>query len=338
MPSDNVERVNITALAWDIAADIYFPPDFDRDRTYATVISAHPTGSCKEQTAGNVYAAELARQGFVAIAFDASFQGESGGQPRFTEDLAFRVQDFSHVIDYLVTQPHVDADRKARRAELSPHHEGLPDTGSQRRVPGLRREEVAQLAAISTDYYTRLEQGRIPASAPVLDALARVPHLDDAQREYLSELAGKDATRPRRRTRQVLRSSLQRVLDDLRFTPAFVLGRRMDVLAWNPLAAALVTDFAQLPTKHRNYVRLLFTEQHMRALYADWESVAHTSVALLRRQAAHHPDDHRLTELVGELSVRDTDFRQWWAEHHVANQRIGTKTLHHPVVGELTLD
>lgn len=227
---------------------------------------------------------------------------------------------------------------KARRAELSPQQVGLPETGSQRRVPGLRREEVAQLAAISTDYYTRLEQGRIAASAPVLSALARVLQLDDGQREYLSELAGKDATRPRRRTRQTVRSSLQRVLDDLRFTPAFVLGRRMDVLAWNPLAAALVTDFAQLPAKHRNYVRLLFTEAHMRTLYADWESVARTSVALLRHEAARWPDDQSLTELVGELSVRDADFRQWWAEHHVANQRIGTKTLHHPVVGELTLD
>ncbi|WP_019854323.1 helix-turn-helix domain-containing protein [Actinopolyspora mortivallis] len=227
---------------------------------------------------------------------------------------------------------------KARRAELKPHQLGLPHTGSQRRVPGLRREEVAQLAAISTDYYTRLEQGRIAASAPVLDALARVLHLDDAQREYLSELAGKDATRPRRRARQAVRPSLRRVLDDLRFTPAFVLGRRMDVLAWNPLAAALVTDFAQLPPKHRNYVRLLFTEPHMRTLYAAWESVAHTSVALLRREAAHYPDDQALTELVGELSMRDTDFRRWWAEHHVANQRIGTKTLNHPVVGDLTLD
>jgi fermentation-respiration switch protein FrsA (DUF1100 family) len=101
MPSDNVERVTIKALAWDIAADIYFPPDFDRNRTYATVISAHPTGSCKEQTAGNVYAVELARQGFV----------ESGGRPRFIEDPAFRVQDFSYVIDYLVTQPYVDENR-----------------------------------------------------------------------------------------------------------------------------------------------------------------------------------------------------------------------------------
>lgn len=111
MVSDSVERVNIEALAWDLAADIYFPPGFDRSQTYATVISAHPTGSCKEQTSGNVYATALAEQGFVAVAFDASFQGDSGGQPRFTEDPAFRVQDFSYVIDYLVTQPYVDENR-----------------------------------------------------------------------------------------------------------------------------------------------------------------------------------------------------------------------------------
>ncbi|MBE9373753.1 helix-turn-helix domain-containing protein [Saccharopolyspora sp. HNM0983] len=227
---------------------------------------------------------------------------------------------------------------KARRAELGPHQVGLPDTGAVRRVPGLRREEVAQLAAISTDYYTRLEQGRIAASASVLGALARVLHLDDDQRDYLSELAGKEAVRPRRRTRQTVRVPLQRLLDDLRFTPAFVLGRRMDVLAWNPLAAALVTDFGQIPARNRNYVRLLFTDPAMRRLYADWETVAHTCVALLRREAARCPDDPQLAELVGELSVRDADFRQWWAAHHVANQRIGTKTLHHPVVGDLTLD
>lgn len=227
---------------------------------------------------------------------------------------------------------------KARRAELGPRQVGLPDTGAMRRVPGLRREEVAQLAAISTDYYTRLEQGRISASVSVLGALARVLRLDDDQRSYLSELAGKDAARPRRRTRQKVQPSLRRLLDDLRFTAALVLGRRMDILAWNPLAAALVTDFAQIPEKQRNYIRLVFTDPAMRTLYADWDVVAHTCVALLRREAAQYPDDPQLATLVGELSVQDTRFRQWWAAHHVAGQRIGTKNLHHPVVGDLTLD
>ncbi|WP_018547411.1 alpha/beta hydrolase [Streptomyces sp. LaPpAH-108] len=111
MANENVKSVQIKALAWDIAADIYFPPGFDAKQKYPVIISAHPTGSCKEQTSGNVYATALAEQGFVAIAFDASFQGASGGEPRFTEDPAFRVGDFSYVIDYLVTQPYVDENR-----------------------------------------------------------------------------------------------------------------------------------------------------------------------------------------------------------------------------------
>ena len=226
---------------------------------------------------------------------------------------------------------------KARRGELTPAQAGLPETG-KRRVPGLRREEVAGLAAISSDYYMRLEQGRLAPSAPVLEALARVLQLDDDQRSYLSELAGKDTSRPRRRPRQTVQPSLQRTLNDLQCTPALVLGRRMDILGWNPLAAALVTDFAQIPTNKRNYIRLVFTDPAMRSLYADWDTVAHTCVALLRREAAQYPDDPQLTALVGELSVQDPQFRQWWATHHVAGRRIGTKTLHHPVVGELTLD
>ncbi|WP_030992918.1 helix-turn-helix domain-containing protein [Streptomyces sp. NRRL S-1813] len=222
---------------------------------------------------------------------------------------------------------------KARRAELSPRTVGLPDSGTPRRVPGLRREEVAQLAAISTDYYTRLEQGRIKASAPVLASLARVLHLDDDQHDYLFGLAGKSPTRPRQRTRQKVQPQLQRLLDDLTATPALVMGRRMDILASNTLAAALVTNFGQIPEKQRNYVRLVFTDPAMRTLYADWETVARTCVAQLRMEAAKYPDDPRLTALVGELSVQDPHFRQWWAAHHVA-----TKVLHHSVADDLTLD
>ncbi|MFC9651139.1 MULTISPECIES: helix-turn-helix domain-containing protein [unclassified Streptomyces] len=227
---------------------------------------------------------------------------------------------------------------RARRAGLSPRTVGLPDSGSPRRVPGLRREEVAQLAAISTDFYTRLEQGRIQASAPVLAALARVLHLDDDQRDYLFGLAGKDQKRPRRRALQKVQPQLRRLLDDLTATPAIVMGRRMDVLAWNALAAALVTDFGRIPERHRNYVRLVFTDPAMRTLYSDWETVARTCAAQLRMEAAKYPDDPRLAALVGELSVQDPQFRQWWAAHHVATLSVGTKTLHHPVAGDLTLD
>lgn len=227
---------------------------------------------------------------------------------------------------------------KARRAELSPRTVGLPDIGAPRRVPGLRREEVAQLAAISTDYYTRLEQGRIQASAPVLTALARVLHLDDDQHDYLFGLAGKIPTRPQRRTRQKVQPQLLRLLDDLTATPAIVMGRRMDILAWNALAVALVADFGRIPEKQGNYIRLVFTDPAMRTLYSDWETVARTCVAQLRMEAAKYPADPRLTALVGELSVQDAHFRQWWAAHNVATLSVGTKKLHHPVAGDLTLD
>ena len=227
---------------------------------------------------------------------------------------------------------------KARRAEMTPREAGLGDTAGPRRVAGLRREEVAQLASISTDYYTRIEQGRIQVSAPVLGTLADVLGLDEDQRRYLFSLAEKPSTRSPRQTVQKVKPQLRRVLDDLASTPAIVMGRRMDVLAWNRLAAAMITDFGQVPAKQRNYVRILFTDPAMRTLYKDWESVAKTAVAQLRMEAAKYPDDPRLTSLVGELSVTDAQFAQWWAARNVASLAAGTKTLVHPTAGELALD
>jgi transcriptional regulator with XRE-family HTH domain len=226
---------------------------------------------------------------------------------------------------------------KTRRAKLTPRSVGLHE-GALRRVPGLRREEVARLVAISTDYYTRLEQGRIQPSEPVLSAIARVLHLDEDQREYVFELAGKEPGRPHRHGLQKVQPQLRRLLDDLTATPAIVLGRHMDVLAWNPLAAVLVADFGLIPEKDRNYARMIFTDPAMRKLYADWDAVARTAVAQLRRDAAHNSGDPRLTALVNELSELDPDFRRWWAEHHVAARTIGTKTLHHPIAGTLVLE
>lgn len=154
---------------------------------------------------------------------------------------------------------------KARRGQLSPAEVGLPDTREPRRVPGLRREEVAQLAAISTDYCTRPEQGRVPASVAVIDALGQVLRLDPDQREYLLALAGKTASPPAGRSaRQKVQPEVRHLLDDLTLTAGFVLGRHTDLLAWNAMAAALVTDFARIPEQERNYVRLLFTEPGMR--------------------------------------------------------------------------
>ena len=180
---------------------------------------------------------------------------------------------------------------KARRAELSPRTVGLPDTGGPRRVAGLRREEVAKLAAISTRHYTLLEQGRVQTSASVLTALARVLHLGDDQRDQLLALAGTCTVQPRRRAARGVQPRLRRLLDDLTATPAIVLGSRLDIVAWNPLAAALLVDFAEIPENKRNYVRLLFTEPAMRERYPDWANVARGSVAALRAEAAKHPDD-----------------------------------------------
>ncbi|MFF7212977.1 helix-turn-helix domain-containing protein [Streptomyces sp. NPDC008238] len=227
---------------------------------------------------------------------------------------------------------------KARRAELSPRTVGLPDGEGNRRVSGLRREEVARLAAISTDYYTRLEQGRMQASAPVLVALSEALHLDEDQRDYLFGLAGKETARPRRHARQKVQPQLRRLLDDLTAVPAMVLGRRMDVIGWNTLAAALITDFGKLPEARRNYPRILFTDPAMRTLYTDWRTIARSCVAQLRMEAARYPGDPGLTALVGELSARDADFRTWWAAHNVATLTVGTKVLDHPVAGELSLD
>ncbi|MFJ8358413.1 helix-turn-helix domain-containing protein [Streptomyces sp. NPDC093984] len=228
---------------------------------------------------------------------------------------------------------------KARRAELGPRAVGLPDTDGRRRVAGLRREEVAVLAAISTDYYTRLEQGRITPSASVLSALVRVLQLSDDQRDYLFELAGREVGRPRRRASQKVLPQLRTVMNELSVTPGMILGRYLDILAWNPMAAALFgTDFTKVPERQRNYIRQLFTDPAMKSLYADWENSARNAVAVLRRRAAARPDDPGLAVLVGELSVQDDQFRQWWGGRQVAPRTGGIKVFNHPVAGELTLD
>jgi transcriptional regulator with XRE-family HTH domain len=227
---------------------------------------------------------------------------------------------------------------RSRRAELTPEQVGLPLVGGRRRVPGLRREEVAQLAMISTDYYTRLEQGRLTgASAAVLDALVDALRLDDDERNYLYKLTNKQVTRRPAPVEHVWPQT-QVLLDNLVNTPAMVLGRCFDVLAWNPLAAALFLDFDQVPQHHRNYLRLLFLHPDVRGRYDDWRGIARTCVAFLRMTVAARPDDPRLAEVVGDLSVHDPDFRAWWAERNVDHQTFGTKSLRHPLAGAFTLD
>ncbi|MFG2276140.1 helix-turn-helix domain-containing protein [Streptomyces chartreusis] len=236
------------------------------------------------------------------------------------------------------TRAELGAFLKARRAELTPAAVGLADDGTPRRVPGLRREEVARLASISVDYYSRIEQGRLQVSATVLGALARALRLDAGQQTYLHELAGKPTGRRIRRGPQRVRPSMYRLLDQLDRAPAMVLGRFNDILAWNAAAAALYLDFAQLSPQERNYTRLLFLNRGIRDLHVEWEAAARLSAATLRLETAGNPDDARLADLVGELSVRSPEFRQWWGGRIVSSASYGTKLFQHPLVGQLTLE
>ncbi|MET9520047.1 helix-turn-helix transcriptional regulator [Streptomyces sp. NPDC002994] len=228
---------------------------------------------------------------------------------------------------------------RLRRARLKPEDVGLPDFGRHRRVPGLRREELAQLAGVSVAYYTRLEQGNgRNVSMGVLDAIARALRLSDAERDHLTHLAKPTQKRKRSATRpQRLRPGIQQLMDAMDGVPAYVVGRRTDVLGWNRLARALFGDFAALPADERNFARLVFLDDNFRDVYADWEFKACEVVSYLRFDAGCHPDDPLLSALVGELSVKSEVFRNLWAAHHVKDKGHGTKRLHHPLVGELTL-
>ncbi|MEU8773209.1 helix-turn-helix transcriptional regulator [Streptomyces sp. NPDC048606] len=231
---------------------------------------------------------------------------------------------------------------RSRRALLNLRDVALPDFGGRRRVAGLRREEIAQLAGVSVDYYTRMEQGRVsnPSDA-VLDALARALRLDGDATRHLHRLArprpsGRQAPR-RPEPPQRVRPMFRRLLDDLVDMPALVMGRRMDVLAWNAAAVALFGDYGALEPAERNVARITFLDGASRELYADWDSCARENVAYLHLDAGRHPDDPRLASLIGELSMRSADFRRWWAEHPVQDKASGTKRFRHPVVGDVEL-
>lgn len=231
---------------------------------------------------------------------------------------------------------------RTRRARLRPQDVGMPDFGGTRRVAGLRREEIAQLAGVSVDYYTRMEQGRVSnPSDTVLDALARALRLSDDESRHLHQLARPQHTaRPARRpqvSRQRVRPMLQRLLDELKDVPAMVMGRRMDILAWNPAATALFCDYAAVDPAERNIARITFLDPTSRELYADWSSCARENVAYLHLEAGRRPSDPRLAHLIGELSLKSEDFRRWWAEHPVQDKTSGIKRFHHPLVGDLEL-
>ncbi|MDQ0941164.1 helix-turn-helix transcriptional regulator [Streptomyces sp. V1I1] len=228
---------------------------------------------------------------------------------------------------------------RSRRGRLQPQDVGLPQLGRHRRVPGLRREELAQLAGVSVAYYTRLEQGNSRnVSTEVLDAIARALKLSDAERDHLTHLAKPKQKKHRRMGRpQQLRPAVQHLMDAMDGVPAYVLGRRLDILGWNRMARALLGDFAALPPQERNMARLVFLDPNARDLYVDWEVKATDLVSVLRMYAGCSADDPQLPELIGELSVKSEEFRRLWAAHTVQNKGHGAKRLHHPLVGEMTL-
>jgi transcriptional regulator with XRE-family HTH domain len=228
---------------------------------------------------------------------------------------------------------------RTRRARLKPEDVGLPDFGRHRRVPGLRREELAQLAGVSVAYYTRLEQGNgRNVSAEVLDAISRALRLTDAEHAHLTHLAKPKQHKKKQtgRTQQV-RGSLLHLLDSMDGFPAYVTGRRSDILAWNRMAAAVFGDWSELPPQDRNWARMVFLRPEYRDLFVEWDSKATDMVSYLRMDAGCHPDDPRLSALVGELSVKSEEFRRLWATHDVKEKGYGIKRLRHPLVGDLTL-
>jgi transcriptional regulator with XRE-family HTH domain len=232
-----------------------------------------------------------------------------------------------------------------RRDRLSPEQAGVPFYGGKRRVNGLRREEVAMLAGMSTDYYTRLERGNLTGvSQSVLEALARALHLDEAERAHLFDLAdtansseSPAAGRPQRRSasRAGVRQGVQRILDTIG-APAYVRNGRMDILATNRLGRALFAD-AYSGSGAFNLARYIFLDPRSQDFYSEWETVAADSVAALRTEAGRNPYDRGLTELIGELSTRSEQFRTWWAAHSVKLHFTATKTMHHAIAGDLEL-
>jgi len=230
-----------------------------------------------------------------------------------------------------------------RRAKITPERAGLPAYGANRRVSGLRREEVALLAGVSVDYYTRLERGNLSGvSDSVLEALARALQLDEAERVHLFDLARTaNATaatvRGRRRPAGSVRPGVQRILDAMTMAPAYVRNGRLDVLGVNALGRAVFAPLFGTAARTPNIARFIFLDPAAQAFYVDWEQLAGDTVALLRTEAGHDPYDRALSDLIGELSTRSEVFRTWWAAHNVRLHRTGVKRLHHPEVGELTL-
>jgi transcriptional regulator with XRE-family HTH domain len=229
----------------------------------------------------------------------------------------------------------------SRRGRITPEQAGLPSYGS-RRVPGLRREEVAVLAGVSIQYYTRLERGDLNGvSEGVLEALARALELDDAERAHLLDLARAAHPTPvpprRRQTKPRVRPEVQWTLDAITGAAAFVSNERLDILAANQLRRALFSELYAAPARPVNTARFLFLDPRAAAAYGDWDRVATETVAILRSAAGRDPYNRDLSDLVGELATQSEAFRTRWAAYNVRFHNAGVKRFNHPAVGELDL-
>jgi transcriptional regulator with XRE-family HTH domain len=239
------------------------------------------------------------------------------------------VDNRSEIRDFLAT----------RRAKLTPEQVGLPNAG-RRRVPGLRREEVAVLAGVSPDWYIRLEKGHISGvSDDVLDAVARALQLSDVERDHLFNLAraAKPSRTPRRRAKTQIPASVQRVLDSMTGTAAFVRNGRLDIVASNELGRALYSPVLDQPAHRSSIARFDFLDPRAADYYPDYDGALSIAVALLRTEAGRNPHDKDLTDLIGELATQSEAFRLRWGAHDVRTHRGGVKTFNHPVVGHLEL-
>ncbi|MFL0360568.1 helix-turn-helix transcriptional regulator [Curtobacterium flaccumfaciens] len=230
----------------------------------------------------------------------------------------------------------------SRRARITPEQAGVETFGTRRRVTGLRREEVARLAGVSIDYYTRLERGNLQGvSVSVLDAIGRALQLDPAEQEHLRDLSQHQNETPRRAGRVVpvaaVRPELQYLLDVVTDAPAMIINNRQDIVAANALGFAMHSDLVAAPARPMNFSRFIFLDPQARNFYQDWQRAAHTNVAILRREAGRTPNDKDLAALIGELSMRSDDFRGLWAAHDVRRHYAGVKSFRHSVVGPLEL-
>jgi len=227
---------------------------------------------------------------------------------------------------------------RSRRARLTPANVGLP-AGARRRTPGLRREEVAMLAGVGTTWYTWLEQGRdVKPSIETLSAIGEALRLDAAEKRHLYILAGRQPPSPRPSLPEQVEEPLRRTLASLTIQPAYIMGRRWDVLAWNRAAEVIFGDYGALVGDARNIMHLLFTDQHHRRLLIDWEDLARMALGRFRAESAKYIGDPDFERLIALLTAASPQFRTWWPERDVIRQLSGVKTIRHPIAGGMRFE